>query len=86
MTVGSRPYPAARRVGPQPSRMAAVNISAPKFRLGHNLEAAGLQVLAAARHLSQELNRRSSDAPASSTPPPLEPLTAHQNANNKRIS
>jgi len=66
--------------------IAALNISAPKFRLGHNLEAAGMQVLAAARHLSQELNRRSSDAPASSTPSPHEPLTAHQNANNRRIS
>lgn len=66
--------------------IAAVNISAPKFRLGHNLEGAGLQVLAAAKHLSQELTRRSADTSAGSLPPPLEPLTAHQNANNRRIS
>jgi len=34
---------------------AAVNISAPKFRLGHNLDSAGMQVKAAAHYLSQQL-------------------------------
>jgi IclR family KDG regulon transcriptional repressor len=37
--------------------VAALNISAPKFRLGHNLDTAGLHVKAAAAHLSCALIR-----------------------------
>ncbi len=37
--------------------VAALNISAPKFRLGHNLDTAGLHVKAAAAHLSRALIR-----------------------------
>jgi DNA-binding IclR family transcriptional regulator len=37
--------------------IAALNISAPKFRLGHNLDAAGKHVKAAAEALTRELSR-----------------------------
>lgn len=45
--------------------VAAVNVSAPKFRLGHNLDAAGVQVKAAAHYLSQQLRQ----GPAAGQPP-----------------
>ncbi len=51
--------------------IAALNISAPKFRFGNHLDAAGAQVVAAAHYLSQELNR-----PPSTYPPPT-PATTH---------
>jgi len=46
--------------------VAALNISAPKFRLGHNLDSAGLHVKAAAAQLSRALIRPPSPAQTNS--------------------
>lgn len=41
--------------GPHGRTIAAINVSAPRFRLGPRLDAASSQVLAAANHLSKQL-------------------------------
>ncbi len=43
--------------------IAALNISAPKFRLGRHLREVGEQVMAAANHLSEQLNSRPAAQP-----------------------
>lgn len=48
--------------------IAAVNISAPKFRLGGALAAASLEVKAAAQHLTQKLTAVSQSGPAAAAP------------------
>lgn len=65
--------------------IAALNVSAPKFRLGRNLDAAGVQVRAAAHHLSQQLSRDPNAEPEdwSSAVPTLP--TSKKN-NTRRIS
>jgi len=66
--------------------IAALNISAPKFRFGHHLDAAGAQVMTVAHYLSQELNR---PTPAEPAPTPTSTNTSkspHRTTNIRRIS